>query len=78
MTDQSLATQEKSIATVNEQIVELDLERAANDDAIEVMEVQIRKLKRRNSTIDRQTLRLREKRQVFVRAAADLKALDMP
>lgn len=78
MTTTEVTTQERSITTINEQIVELDLERAANDEAMEAMEVQMRKLKRRNSAIDRNTARLRERRQVFVRAVADLKAIDMP
>lgn len=72
------ALQEHQILTINDQIVEHDNEIAGAEQAIEAMQDQIKKLRRDIKRREKDQAKLRLQRDIFARAAFELKQVGMP
>lgn len=72
------AIQEHQILTINDQIVEHDNEIAGAESAIDAMTDQIKKLRRDIKRREREQAKLRLQREIFARAAFELKQVGMP
>lgn len=72
------AIQEHQVLTINDQIVEHDLAIAANDEAVEEMRNQIRLRQKDTRKREKEQAKLRTQREIFARAAFELKQAGMP
>jgi phage shock protein A len=72
------AIQEHQILTINDQIVGHDNEIAAAEQAIDAMQDQIKKLRRDIKRREKEQVKLRLQRDIFARAAFELKQVGMP
>lgn len=70
--------QNHQVSTINEQIVEHDMEIAADENAIDVMQNRIKELRRDIKRRERAQAKLRQQRDIFARAAFELKQVGMP
>jgi uncharacterized coiled-coil protein SlyX len=72
------AIQEHQVLTINEQIVEHDMAIAMNETAIDEMREQIKLRQRDSKKREREQAKLRTQRDIFARAAFELKQVGMP
>ncbi len=72
------AIQEHQILTINDQIVEHDMAIAANEESIEAMQNQIKVLRRDTKRREKAQTKLRTQRDIFARAAFELKQVLLP
>lgn len=70
--------QEHQILTLNDQIVEHDMAIAANENAIDAMRDQIKARQRDTKKRERDQAKLRLQREIFARAAFELKQVGQP
>lgn len=70
--------QNHQVSTINEQIVEHDMEIEANERAIDAMREQIKLRQRDSKRRERAQAKLRQQRDIFARAAFELKQVGMP
>jgi uncharacterized coiled-coil protein SlyX len=70
--------QNHQVTTINEQIVEHDMEIEANERAIDAMREQIKLRQRDTKRRERAQAKLRQQRDIFARAAFELKQVGMP
>jgi uncharacterized coiled-coil protein SlyX len=72
------AIQEHQILTLNDQIVEHDMAIAANEESIDAMREQIKLRQRDTKRREKAQVKLRAQRDIFARAAFELKQVGMP
>lgn len=70
--------QNHQVATINEQILEHDMQIAANDEAVELMQAQIAARRKDTKKRERAQIKLRQQRDIFARAAFELRQVNMP
>lgn len=78
MTQQITLPEETKIATINDQINEIEQSNYVLENEIEGLEDVIRSKKRKIRANDKKAERMRAKRQVFAETAAKLRLIDMP
>ncbi len=72
------ALQEHQILTINGQILDHDMEIEANERAIDAMREQIKLRQRDTKKREREQVKLRLQRDIFARAAFELKQVGQP
>lgn len=78
MTQELTLVEDTRVATINDQITEIEAENHELENEIEALEDAIRSKKRRIRANTKKADRMRAKRQVFAETAAKLRLADMP